>query len=271
MRKVTLKELFYRIKTPSLTKDQAESKVCQEIFVAKLGSDPNLCKRVCFKGGLILDRLARGQRGYTKDIDFDFIKHPLSKEGLRAFFGSVSCLSPYENVSISIKSITDLRHKNYQGKRVMLAFCDAKDEFLLTVDIGVYLPILKRNHSFEYEIAFGGRSTLQVNPIERTIAEKLSVFAIYGIDNTRDKDLFDAYWLIAKYAHDKNLVAKMLQEMLVKRHRYFKTLRRAIEEITATLANEVYLKALKKSRKNWVGEELEAIIQTINAYLGSIR
>lgn len=271
MRKETLNELFHRIKKPMLTKEQAESKVCQEVFVAKIGSDPNLCKRVCFKGGLILDRLADGKRGYTKDIDFDLVKYPLSEEGLLAFFRTVSALPPYENISISVVSIEELRHKNYQGKRLSLRFHDGDSEFFLTVDIGVYLPILKRNHAFGYEIAFGGKSLLQVNPIERTIAEKLSVFAIYGTDNTRDKDLFDAYWLITRFQHDHALVGKMLFEMLVKRSRYFKSLDRAVEEIKMTLSDKDYRESLSRSRKNWVDAGLDEIIKAIDEYLNSVR
>lgn len=267
MRNESLKELFHRIKRPTLSKEQAESKVCQEVFVAKIGSDPVLSKRICFKGGLILDRLAKGQRGYTKDIDFDLIQYPLSEEGLRSFFERVSGLPPYENVSISIERIEELRHKNYQGKRLFLSFYDGESKFALTVDVGVYLPILKRNHSYGYEVAFGGTSTLQVNPIERTIAEKLSVFAIYGTDNIRDKDLFDAYWLIKRFRHDQKLVGRMLFEILVKRGHYFKSLARAVEEIETTLSDESYRETLGKSRKNWVDVEISEIIQSIDDYL----
>ena len=270
MREESLSELYHRIKTPLLTKEQAQSKVCQEIFVAKIGSDPNLNRRVCFKGGLILDRLAHGKRGYTKDIDFDLIKYPLSEEGLRSFFEQVSCLPPYSHVAISIERIEELRHKNYEGKRLTLIFQDNESAFRLTVDVGVYLPILKRNHTLGYEIAFGGRSVLQVNPIERTIAEKLSVFAIYGTDNTRDKDLFDAYWLITRFQHDRPLVGKMLFEMLVRRNHYFVSLRRAIEEIRATLSDKDYQKTVQRSNKNWVGAELDEIVKTVQGYLNSL-
>ncbi len=271
MRTETLRELFHRIKSSALTKEQAESKVCQEVFVAKIGNDPDLCRRVCFKGGLILDRLANGKRGYTKDIDFDLIKYPLSDEGLRSFFERVSALPPYENISIVIVGIEELRHKNYQGKRLSLSFSDGESDYALTMDVGVFLPILRKNRSIEYEIAFGGRSFLQVNPIERTIAEKLSVFAIYGTDNTRDKDLFDAYWLITRFQHDERLVGKILFEMLVRRKHYFKTFGRAIDEIERTLSDRDYRANLAKSRKNWVGDELEDIIRSVNTYLSTLK
>ena len=76
-----LKFLYTRIKSSDLTKEQAESKVCQEILISLIGNNKEISKRVAFKGGVVIDKLAKGKRGYTKDIDFDFIKYPLSDEG----------------------------------------------------------------------------------------------------------------------------------------------------------------------------------------------
>ena len=267
MRTETLKSLYSRIKKAGLTKEQTEPKVCQEVFVAKVGSDLELSKRVCYKGGLILNSLSGGARGYTKDIDFDFVKYPLSDEGLVSFFERLSSLSPYENIRIRIESIADLRHRNYRGKRVWLRFEDGEDSFVLLVDIGVYLPLLRKNRLIEYELAFGGKTTMLVNPIERTVSEKLSVFAIYGTDNTRDKDLFDAYWLIERFDHDRSVVAKMLYEVLVRRGHFFKNFDLAKAEMVATLSDKGYRKTLLASRKNWMEKPLDEVLRTVIAYI----
>lgn len=268
--KESLNYLYHRVKKPGLLKEQAESKVCQEIFVAKLGSSQSLAKRVCFKGGLIIDHLAKGQRGYTKDIDFDLVKYPLSEEGLRSFFAEVSALPPYEEIQIAIDSIDELRHKNYQGKRLSLSFTDGESRFALTVDVGVHLPLFKKNEEFDYTVAFGGESTIFISPIERIIAEKLSTFAIYGTDNTRAKDLFDAYWIIKNYDHEKAIVSKMLKAMLVSRTHFFKNLGLAIAEIEETLSDKRYLADLAKSKKNWTNESLETIVACLKIYLSSL-
>jgi len=267
MTKENLRYLYTRVKKPSLSKEEAERKVCQEVFIAKLGSDAELLRRISFKGGLILDQLSKGKRGYTKDIDFDLVKYPLSDEGLRSFFLRLSPLPPYENIAIAVSTIEELRHKNYEGKRVTLVFSDEKDAFSLTVDIGVHLPLFKGNKPLDYEIVFGGMTRLSVNPVERMIAEKLSTFAIYGTDNTRDKDLFDAYWLITHIQHDKTMVAKMLEALLVRRTHFFKTLDLAIDEAIDALHDKTYAKALGGSRKNWTGEDATKVIDAVVAYL----
>ncbi|MBQ7244427.1 MAG: nucleotidyl transferase AbiEii/AbiGii toxin family protein [Bacilli bacterium] len=263
----SLKFLFARLKKPTLTREETERKVCQEVFIAKIGSDKELSRMVSFKGGLILDQLAKGKRGYTKDIDFDLIKYPLSEQGLKDFFGMLSPLPPYENISINVSNVEDLRHKNYIGKRVTLSFSDDESVFLLTVDVGVHLPLLKGNKALDYEIAFGGSSRLFVNPVERMIAEKLSTFAIYGTDNTRDKDLFDAYWLITNIRHDRVSVKRTLEELLVRRSHFFKTMELAKAEATDALTDKRYSQMLKSSRKNWTGKEPNEVILAVIEYL----
>lgn len=267
MTKESLRYLYARIKKPSLTREEAERKVCQEVFLAKLGGDSKLLRRVSFKGGIILDQLSKGRRGYTKDIDFDLVKYPLSDEGLKSFFLRLSPLPPYENITINVASIDELRHKNYEGKRVALSFSDGKDVFSLTVDIGVHLPLFKGNRSLDYEIAFGGITRLSINPVERMIAEKLATFSIYGTDNTRDKDLFDAYWLITHIEHDRAMVAKMLEALLVRRTHFFKTLDLAIKEAIDALRDTEYAEALNKTRRNWTGDGVSKAIEFVVAYL----
>ena len=271
MKRESLQFLYTRIKKPSLTKEEAERKVCQEVFIAKIGSDEELLRRVSFKGGLILDQLAKGKRGYTKDIDFDLVKYPLSAEGLQKFFARLSPLPPYENIAIRMDSIEDLRHKNYMGKRVIISFSDECDTFLMTIDVGVYLPLLRKNKPLDYEIAFGGIARLSVNPVERMIAEKLSTFAIYGTDNTRDKDLFDAYWMISRIQHNEVLVRNMLESLLVKKTHFFKNLDLGLQEAIATLGNKDYSALLRKSRRNWTGDNVEKVIGIVLSYLEKLK
>lgn len=263
----SLKFLYHRIKKPDLTKEQAESKVCQEVFIMKVGSSKLMNQRIAFKGGLIIDSLAHGKRGYTKDIDFDMIKYPLSFVGLKAFINDLNKLGIFNNIKISIKASEDLNHKNYQGKRITLAFNDGKDEFHLLVDIGVYLPIVIKNNIYKYEVAFGQLSKILINPVERIIAEKLSTFAIYGTDNTRAKDLFDAYWLITHYQFNKETTFKILKFILVDRYHYFKNLSYGKKAIVLALQDKTFKKSLESTKRNWTGASLDVVIKTINKFL----
>lgn len=263
----SLKFLYSQIKKPEYTKEQIESKVCQEIFIMKLGSSELKSKRVAFKGGLILDSLAKGERGYTKDIDFDLIKFPLSKEGVSSFIDNLNEVDIYKNIRIEIEKEEELRHKHYKGKRLTLSFSDGKNKFNLMLDVGIYIPIIKKNISYNYQIAFGGVTKILVNPIERILAEKLSTFAIYGTDNARYKDLFDSYYVIKRFQFDKSLVKKILNILLVTKTHYFKKIDLALLEIKETLKNKKYVLELNKSTRNWTKEPVKEVIDCILMFL----
>lgn len=267
----SLKYLYSRIKKPELTKQQAESRVCQEIFILKIGSSPTLSKRVAFKGGLIIDSLARGNRGYTKDIDFDFIKYPLSNDGLNSFIDDLNNIKIFSNIKISISKIEELRHKHYQGKRITLLFNDMINEFTLMVDVGIYLPLIKKNISYDYQVAFGNHTKIMVNSIERMVAEKLSTFAIYGTDNTRSKDLFDAYYLISRYDFDNLIVKKILNKILVSETHYFKKIEYGLNEIIACLQDKKFVVELKKSDRNWLNQSTENVISKIIDFVNNLK
>lgn len=258
-----LKFLYQRIKKPNLTKEQAESKVCQEIFIMKVGSSRFMNKRIAFKGGLIIDSLAHGKRGYTKDIDCDLIKYPLSDDGLGSFIEDLNNTNVFTNIRIRIQSAENLRHKNYQGKRILLAFSDGDNEFNLLVDVGVDLMLIKKNKLFNYEIAFGGATSILINPIEIILAEKLSTFAIYGTDNTRAKDLFDAYWIITHYQVDKNTTLKILKTIVVDNSHYFKNIQFTQKFIINTLRDKTFQNNLSTSKRNWTNTSLDIITKTI--------
>lgn len=263
----SLKFLYQRIKNPKLTREEAESKVCQEILVAKIGNSSNFGSKVSFKGGLIIDSLVDGKRGYTKDIDFDFIKYPLSKEGLDSFFECLSTSKPYENISIKVEETTELRHKNYQGRRVFLSFNDKEINYHLTVDIGIFVPLIKQSVKYEYNVAFGGKSQLNISPIERIIAEKLSTFAIYLTDNTRIKDLFDAYYLLTNIIHKKDIVMKMLKKILVSKNHYYKNMAFALASIKNTLTDKRYFELIRNDKKNWTGVDPKIVVEKVIHYL----
>ena len=103
MTNYSLKFLYSRIRKPTLTKQQTQSRVCQEIFVAKVGNSETLSSKIVFKGGLIIDALSNGQRGYTKDIDFDLIKYPLSSNALFSFVEEINKSPIFDNINSQLK------------------------------------------------------------------------------------------------------------------------------------------------------------------------
>ena len=194
----------------------------------------------------------------------------MSNDGIIDFFNIISKKPPYKNIAIEVETISDLRHKNYLGKRVNLLFRDNKDAFHLVVDIGVFLSLFRKNIEIEYELKLGNKTNIFINPVERIVAEKLSTFAIYGTDNTRDKDLFDAYFFLVSYTIDLQLVKKMLTTILVKKNHYYKTFKNAATAIIDTLTNKRYVKFLNDSEKNWTDVPASIVIEKIKGLLQNL-
>jgi hypothetical protein len=267
----SLKFLYERLKEPHFSKPEVEGKVCQEIFLAKLGDFEPLNQHVVFKGGIILNALTHGKRGYTKDIDFDLIKYPLSMDGLMGFVHELNTASSFSNIRIAMEGVPqELRQKNYQGKRVILSFSDGIDHFFLTVDIGVYKRLIVEPKPFEYEIVFGGKKKILVNANEQMISEKLSTFAIYGTDNTRYKDFFDAYWLLTHVSFRKETVLKMFWKMM-QRGGYYKTLDLALSHTIGTFMDTKYLSEIQKTGNNWTTATITEISLFLCHFLQEIK
>ena len=267
----SLKFLYSRIKKPTLSKQQTQSKVCQEIFISKIGSHQNLSSKIVFEGGLIVDALSKGKRGYTKDIDFDFIKYPLSNESISLFVDELNESNDFRNIKIEIESIDELRHKNYHGKRVLLRFFDESDAFHLTIDVGVHLPLIVKNATFKYDVAFGYKTKILINPIERMIFEKVSTFAIYGTDNTRDKDYFDLFYLLTTFTYSPIIVSKMMKRELVVKKHYYHSLKEMVNAIKQTLLDKTYQAFLSNSQKNWLNSDFETTNKEVLSFLDKLK
>lgn len=98
---------------------RVRQKVCQDILISKLTDVDFLTGHVVFKGGIVMYELTKGKRGYTKDIDVDFIHYPLSAEGIKEFVDELNRSARFDNIQIRLESIKDLNHVNYHGKRVV--------------------------------------------------------------------------------------------------------------------------------------------------------
>jgi hypothetical protein len=101
------------------------------------------------------------------------------------------------------------------------------------------------------------------------IAEKLSTFAIYGKDNSRFKDLFDAYWLIKNVKYDKEAVSKTLWKIMKKKD-FFPSLERAKEEIAETLLDKKYIHAIEAGGNNWLRVDVSTIVSGITEFVSSL-
>ena len=252
-----------RIHRPGDDIQRVRQKVCQDILISKLTDVDFFSSHVVFKGGVVMYELTKGARGYTKDIDFDFIRYPLSIPGIKDFVNELNQSKRFENITIQIESINDLHHVNYHGKRVLLHFVDQQKTTLpLMVDIGIHVdrigvPLIK-----PYEVRLTNETFgIVIDANELSIVEKLTGFALYGTDNLRIKDLFDLYWRIMYFDYEPMKVKAILDERLVFSG-LFKTRGLAIREIINTLRNKAYIADMKKE-KNWTNQSVESICRVV--------
>jgi hypothetical protein len=241
--------------------------VCQDIFISKLTDVDFLSSKVVFKGGIVMYELTKGKRGYTKDIDFDFIHYTVSDEGINDFIQVINSSLRFDNIKVIIESTEKLIHKNYRGNRVFLDFVDnSKTHLKLSIDIGVHTDKISQPTVRPYEIRFSDEKVdILIDSNELSIVEKLSTFALYGTDNSRYRDLFDAYWRLKYIDYDINLVKKIFDDQLVFSG-YFKTRMHAIKVINHTLVDSRYLAELIKE-KNWTEDSVETICHDVLDFL----
>jgi hypothetical protein len=260
--------LFRQIFQEGDDPERIRQKVCQDIFISKLSSVDWLSNKVVFKGGIVMYELTKGKRGYTKDIDIDFIHFPISEDGANDFIEKINA-SPlfFSNISVKIQNTEELHHKNYHGRRVILDFIDEEGTvYPLSVDIGVHTDQVAMPLAHPYEIRVKGVSVhILFDANELSIVEKLTPFALQGTDNDRYRDLFDAYWRLKFAKHDIPSIVQIFDEKLLFT-RNFTSRTPAVEVITKTLQDKAYQAELKKEI-NWTDETVENICSYITDFL----
>ena len=92
--------MYRRVFKPGDNPERVKQKVCQDIFISKLTTNKDLVDKVVFKGGVVMYELTSGKRGYTKDIDLDFIRHSIEPEGIKNFIDQLNQSRIYDNITI---------------------------------------------------------------------------------------------------------------------------------------------------------------------------
>ncbi|OPZ34263.1 MAG: hypothetical protein BWY98_01136 [Tenericutes bacterium ADurb.BinA155] len=249
MNSFRLSVLFRKCASPTLSSQQIEQKVCQEIFLGKIASEESLANLIVLKGGIVLDGLSNGQRGHTQDIDFDFKRWSLSIANLNKFIQKLNFAPAYLGISLAISAIRDLRQRNYKGKELMLSFSDGHDSFALMVDIGIYRS-LSGLVTYEIGPAKSGSHPLWRIGNEEMLVEKLSSFVIHGSQSTRAKDLFDAAWVITNLKINPQKFRSAFGHLL-KEIGLFDPLEKAAKRLVQLLGQKEFVQNLVLSYRGW--------------------
>ncbi len=204
--------------------------------------------------------LTDGKRGYTKDIDLDFIKYPITPEGITFFIQDLGKTEIYNDIGIEIVSTKPLNQADYSGTRVELEFNDSNDSFFLFIDVGVHLQGTSIPSTVDYELKLSNTSAIiPIDSNNLSIYEKISTFAKFGTDNERIHDIFDLYWRLNYIDYDIKKVLQILDERLVYSG-IFKNRNIIKKRLINTFENGKYRKEIKLEH-NWTGTNVDDICE----------
>lgn len=148
---MNLNELVNNYLTLGYEVADAQSKVCQDLILYKIGKS-KYAHNITVKGGVVMHNISKNSRRATRDLDLDFIKYSLDDNSIINFINE---LNKYDKETI-IKingNIEKLHHQLYDGKRINISIIDNYDNSLETkLDIGVhkYFELEQDEYIFDF-------------------------------------------------------------------------------------------------------------------------
>ena len=265
---IKINDMIQRAKAEGYDEANAEAKVCQDI-VLLLISKASLNRNITVKGGVVMRSISHDARRATQDIDLDFIRCSLQNEAILEFVDKLNAVG--EIFIRATGDIEELRQQDYHGKRIHVTITDSDGTVLASkIDLGVHkhFDIEQEDFCFDVGMDDAGASLL-INSKEQMLTEKLRSILKFGPFSTRYKDIFDIYYLCGLVNADKlkHCIDTLIYSDDGMKENNIEDVRRRVSN---TFRNQTYLNRLKSSRKNWLGVELETVLDGITNYLNGL-
>ena len=255
---MNIREEIDKIREEGYNEANAEARLCQDILLKAI-SESSLKRNVTIKGGVVMRNLSKSARRATQDIDLDFICYSISDESIRAF---IDKLNQMDGLNFTLnKPIKELNHQDYSGKRIFVDILDEYDYMIEgKIDIGVHKDLDVEQEEYCFDICFQeDGASLLMNSREQIITEKTKSLLRFMTRNTRYKDVFDIYYLkdnvniekiqycISKYIYgDGTLSVNNIDDV--------------ISRLEMVFSDKSYIKEINRSRKNWIGVDVEKVL-----------
>ena len=229
----------------------AQTKVAHDAILLAMHKS-GFKKNSTIKGGVVMCEITKDRRRTTMDIDFDVIRYSISDLSIQRLIRRLARLSGF---SISIfGTITELRQDDYRGKRL---FVDVNDGSLkrpvrTKIDIGVHT--LRELHQVECRfeaLASDKKASLFVNSKEQIFAEKLLSLIKHGFLSTRQKDVFDMYYL-SKHVKLASLRRVLRTVILDNRRCAIRDPRQIVNFVADVFSSKRFMKSLANPKVNWL-------------------
>lgn len=268
---MNLNELVSNYLTHGYEIADAESKICQDLILYKIGKS-KYAHNITIKGGVVMHNISKNMRRATRDLNLDFIKYSLDDNSIRAFINELNKNDKETTIKIN-GDIEKLHHELYSGKRVNILITDNYNNVLETkLDIGVHKYFELEQDKYIFDFALLDRSiSLLINSPEQIMCEKLKSLLKFGIRSTRYKDIFDLYYLINNNILDKNRLFKYIELLIFKDENITqKTINDITVRMKSILNNRKFISKLDNARSNWINMSIDNVVNSIISYFGSL-
>ena len=243
----------------------ARAKVCQDIVLKSIASG-KLNKNITVKGGVVMRSKSNNIRRATQDLDLDFIRYSLSDESIDVFIEKMNCI---EGLRIRrVGDIEELKQQEYKGKRVYIEIQDESGfKINSKIDLGVHSKLDVEQEEYCFDIAFDDDgANLLINSNEQMFVEKLRSLLKLGPISTRYKDVFDMFFLSKRIELAK---LKLCLDAYIfsdkEMHEY--SVSDVIGRVQQIFSNEMYMKSLLRSNKNWLNESVAEVTTGLIKFL----
>lgn len=268
---MNLNELVNNYLTQGQKIADAQSKVCQDLILYKIGKS-KYAHNITIKGGVVMHIISKSKRRATRDLDLDFIKYSLDDSSIINFINELNEKDKKTVVKVN-GNIEKLHHQLYNGKRVNISIADNYNNVLETkLDIGVhkYFELEQDEYIFDFALLDGSVSLI-INSPEQIVCEKLKSLLKFGIRSTRYKDIFDFYFLITNNILNKDRLINYIDLLIFKDENITqKTMKDITLRLEVILNNKRFIDRLDNARSNWINIPVNKVINNVINYFKSL-
>lgn len=247
----------------------ATARTCRDV-VLTLISASHMADHVTVKGGVVMQQISGDKRRATRDLDLDFVRYPMTDEGIRAFIRTL-CPADVDVRLEIVGPIDDLKHQGYHGKRVHLRVTDSTGTSMKTkLDLGVHdkLPLEQKELWFDTALQDEGVA-LMANSKEQVCAEKLRSLMHIGAASTRFKDVFDVYYLLCREGVDADALDRAMRVLVYDADDMRENSPAdAYARLSRVLNDRRFLRNLSNARNNWLGANVDKVVTGILRHFG---
>ena len=159
---------------------------------------------IILKGGVLVSAIVGFEQRATIDMDIAVKNLAMSEENVRKTVEVVAGIQINDGISFSIKNLAPIMDTvDNPGIRVTMEVLFEKMRIPLKIDFSSGDIITPHEISYPFQLLFENRTiSVMAYNIETLLAEKIETFLSRGTANSRMRDFYDMYSLMATQSHN---------------------------------------------------------------------